>query len=108
MDVQLQSVGASRQAAIEGGNRVFRPDFAAAFMRKHERPRRFKSGVHQNSRWSTVEGQESRVPVVESNFKHSFSGLLHDTSVKNQNDWRSAPRARGGPRCVSAAPGEKR
>ena len=38
MDVELEAVGAERQAVVERGERVFRRERAAAAMREHERP----------------------------------------------------------------------
>ena len=44
--VELQAVGAGRKAAIEGRDRVFGADLAAAAVGEHERPRRAKRRMH--------------------------------------------------------------
>ena len=44
-DVELEAVGAERQAVVERGDRVLRRERAAAAMREHQGPRRGEEGM---------------------------------------------------------------
>ena len=58
--VELEAVGAERQAVVERRERVFRGERAAASMREDERPRRRKKGVKHLKRRSLPQGHNGQ------------------------------------------------